>query len=250
MGAGAVFFDGSGTQIRHIARSLGNGTSNIAEYAAVVEALKVAREIKQETPDAQFTFKSDSQVIVRQISGEYAVRQDALVPYHREAVKLADELGATFEWMGREGNTVADMLSKTALVLDGEPFDAKTILFRAKEALSLGAEPTFQALLSHIVAAEGDPVRTSLLLYQTKFGLHANSRKSVDDCRAIAVERYGEKRVADFEIAYLAARGPKTKLEMMRFIASGLPLVLAAIKAKQTKLEKAFFQKRPGVGIG
>ena len=58
----------------------------------------------------------DSQLVVRQMAGEYKVRSERLLPYHAHLVRLVGEFSEVrFEWIPREENVRADELSKEAL---------------------------------------------------------------------------------------------------------------------------------------
>ena len=66
---------------------LGKTTNNEAEYTAVIKALEAARQIKAE----QITVFSDSELLVKQINGQYKVKSEKLRPLFRQAIELLDE---------------------------------------------------------------------------------------------------------------------------------------------------------------
>ena len=68
MGIGAVIYR-DGKEVRRICEHAGEGTNNIAEYTAMIRSIEIAREI-----DDEIVIKSDSELIVKQMSGEYKVR--------------------------------------------------------------------------------------------------------------------------------------------------------------------------------
>lgn len=88
-------------------------TNNVAEYVGAIRALEylVAREYR-----GTVVVFGDSQLVVRQMAGEYDVRAEHLRPYHDHLQSLAQRLGEVrFTWVPREENTVADALSQRAI---------------------------------------------------------------------------------------------------------------------------------------
>lgn len=91
------------------AEDIGYGTNNRAEYTALLEGLKVARDhgVKD------LTVRSDSQLLVRQMQGEYKVKNKGLIPLRIEAENLVRQFDRVrFEHIPRELNEEADALSK------------------------------------------------------------------------------------------------------------------------------------------
>ena len=91
---------------------LGTKTNNEAEYTAVIRALEYMkyRNIKYAK------IFCDSQLLVRQIKGEYKVKAPTLIPLHKHAKKLIHELeNVKFQWIKREENSHADSLANKAI---------------------------------------------------------------------------------------------------------------------------------------
>jgi ribonuclease HI len=86
-------------------------TNNVAEYRALIATLEYARN---EYPGRPVDVHGDSQLTIRQMTGEYAVRSDTIRPLWREAKSLARQLDVSFQWVPREENERADALSKQA----------------------------------------------------------------------------------------------------------------------------------------
>lgn len=109
MGAGAVVECGG--RRRTVAKPLGRGTNNVAEYEAAIAGLGLA--IAMGATSA--TLHGDSQLILRQLGGQYDVKAPALKALHAQAKALMAELGAVkLDWIPREKNAEADALSKAA----------------------------------------------------------------------------------------------------------------------------------------
>lgn len=85
-------------------------TNNVAEYAGAICALEwlVRRGYRGEVEVV-----GDSQLVVRQMTGEYRVRAEHLGPYHERLRQLGQAFRSiTFRWVPREENARADALSK------------------------------------------------------------------------------------------------------------------------------------------
>jgi len=88
-------------------------TNNIAEYQAVLSALEWLLRYGHKNRDV--TVKTDSQLVVNQINGVYAVRSVNLIPLHKKAITLAREFAnIAFQWIPRKQNKEADALSRKA----------------------------------------------------------------------------------------------------------------------------------------
>lgn len=107
-----VAVSATGEEIAHDSGCLGKGqTNNIAEYHALVQALKWAKERGY---SEHLTFRMDSQFVVRQVNYIYAVKAEHLRPLCQEARRLLEGLDASLVWIPREDNTRADALSRQA----------------------------------------------------------------------------------------------------------------------------------------
>jgi ribonuclease HI len=94
-----------------IAKWIGNQDNNVAEYAALMEALQyaVARKARK------LHVYSDSQVVVRQMTGEYVCRSPRLYSLHWTCRKLARSLKFSISHVRREFNVEANRLAQSAL---------------------------------------------------------------------------------------------------------------------------------------
>jgi ribonuclease HI len=88
----------------------GPATNNIAEYTAVIAALRWAYKAGH----TAMTVRSDSQVLVRQITGEYGCHTPALQALLAAVQKARDLMTVAVEWIPREQNEAADALSRQA----------------------------------------------------------------------------------------------------------------------------------------
>ena len=107
-GIGAQVTDEDGVILGEIAKGLGETTNNVAEYTAVIGGLELAKELGAKT----VTLRSDSQLLINQLTGRYRVKSEHLQPLHRRARSLGAGFDRiTFEHVPREQNTAADSLA-------------------------------------------------------------------------------------------------------------------------------------------
>ena len=91
---------------------IGVATNNVAEYRALIAGLEKAVELGVTELDVV----SDSELLVRQMTGVYKVKNKALVELSLEASRLARQLGrVTYRAVPREHNELADRLVNEAL---------------------------------------------------------------------------------------------------------------------------------------
>jgi ribonuclease HI len=91
---------------------IGEATNNVAEYRALLLALAEAEKISP----SSLTILSDSELLVRQLTGEYRVKSDLLRPLHREACRrLRGFPGARILHVERGDNRDADRLANRAI---------------------------------------------------------------------------------------------------------------------------------------
>lgn len=89
-------------------------TNNVAEYMALVKALEWLLEHK--LAGEELVIRGDSQLVIKQLRGEYAVRSPRLAqPYRRVVALLSRFSSYRVEWIPREKNSEADALSAEAL---------------------------------------------------------------------------------------------------------------------------------------
>jgi ribonuclease HI len=107
-GIGVQLTDREGAVVAEIARGIGEATNNVAEYTAVIEGLSLASELGARV----VTVRSDSQLLINQLTGRYRVKSAHLEPLHRRARSLAAGFErAAFEHVPRERNSEADRLA-------------------------------------------------------------------------------------------------------------------------------------------
>jgi ribonuclease HI len=92
--------------------AIGVATNNVAEYSALIAGLERARDLRLDAVEVV----SDSELLVKQMRGEYKVKNAALRELSLEASRLAREIGkVTYTAVRREHNELADSLVNEAL---------------------------------------------------------------------------------------------------------------------------------------
>jgi ribonuclease HI len=111
-GYGVRIESADGTFLDELHGPLGIATNNVAEYNGLLAALRYALE--HGYPDVRI--KSDSELLVKQMRGEYKVKHQGLQPLHQQARALSSRLRrVTFEHVRREFNKEADRLSNLGM---------------------------------------------------------------------------------------------------------------------------------------
>ena len=112
-GLGAVLQDAAtGAVVAELARYLGTRTNNYAEWTAVEDALREALRLGATHVDLRL----DSELVARQISGRYRVKNLDLKPMHASVMAMLGQLGSyTVGHVPRELNKEADRLSNVAI---------------------------------------------------------------------------------------------------------------------------------------
>lgn len=111
---GFVLEDADGRQLASVAEAIGQATVAVAEYRAVLAGLRAVADHGL----AAVEVRTDSRLVVAQMTGEAPVRSRAVAPLHAEARDLAMRIGTVaYRWVPAEQNGAADAL--VAAVLNG-----------------------------------------------------------------------------------------------------------------------------------
>ncbi len=109
---GFVLCDPSGAEVQAVGEFLGSVTNNVAEYRGLIAGLQAAAQAAVPVLEVSM----DSELVVRQMTGEYRVKNAGLKPLHAEARAAASRIGkVTFTSVRREHNQRADELVNEAL---------------------------------------------------------------------------------------------------------------------------------------
>ena len=111
-GYGVYIQGADGAPIEELHGGLGVATNNVAEYSGLLAALRWAAEHGHR----RIHIRADSELLVKQMRGEYRVKNEGLKPLFLQACALIRGIGdVTFEHVRRELNKDADRLSNLGM---------------------------------------------------------------------------------------------------------------------------------------
>lgn len=111
-GIGIVMLDEGGNVVKEICDYIGQTTNNIAEYTALVTAMKEAIEVGCE----EIEVFSDSELMVKQIKGEYQIKNEGLKRLYSQVSQLMKEFRSfSINHVKREFNKRADELANEGI---------------------------------------------------------------------------------------------------------------------------------------
>ncbi|MFH1562150.1 MAG: ribonuclease HI family protein [Nitrospirota bacterium] len=124
-GIGVAIYNEKEDLIAQISEFIGKTTNNVAEYSAVIKALEYA--LSQNTKN--LTIFSDSELIVKQLNGEYLIKNTTLKTLAFKASELMDKFTKVkIIYIPREKNKLADKLASQSVKV-GQVGQASSLLF-------------------------------------------------------------------------------------------------------------------------
>lgn len=121
-GFGAVVRDARDPSVPLITagRFIGRATNNVAEYSGLVFVMQKAAELGAD----EVTVRGDSELVIKQMKGEYRVKNANLRPYYEQACAVARGLEKVrYEHNLRDANKLADRLANLAMDRKGDVDD-------------------------------------------------------------------------------------------------------------------------------
>ena len=104
--------DGRGKVLAEIAEGIGVATNNVAEYRAAIAGLAKAKELGA----TDVTLRSDSRLLIEQLSGRFRVKHPTLIRLSQDARRLLAEFPhVKLEHVPREQNKHADRLANAGV---------------------------------------------------------------------------------------------------------------------------------------
>ncbi|HLN85165.1 MAG TPA: ribonuclease HI family protein [Candidatus Limnocylindrales bacterium] len=111
-GCGAAIFDENGAVVKELSRYLGRTTNNVAEYEGLLMGLDALIRLGRK----KIRVQSDSQLLVRQLNGEYRVKDEKLKVLYQRAMSLLRQFDSyRILHVYREMNKVADRLANRGI---------------------------------------------------------------------------------------------------------------------------------------
>lgn len=106
-GIGVIVYDQEGREISRYSEYVGLRTNNEAEYLALIKSLEIAKSLGI----VEVELYSDSELLVKQINGEYRVRDEKILKLYTIAQDLMKRLKVKLTHINREENREADRLA-------------------------------------------------------------------------------------------------------------------------------------------
>lgn len=115
-GVGVVVLDAGGKKVKDLSKYIGEATNNIAEYSALIYALEEALILRAD----EVKINMDSELVAKQLSGEYRVKDSGIKPLFERALNMLKSF-KHFEinHIERSRNKEADKLVNKAINLAG-----------------------------------------------------------------------------------------------------------------------------------
>ena len=111
-GIGGVFLGENNEELYRFSKYLDDATNNEAEYSALIRGLEVGLELNI----MDIKIYADSELVVKQVNGEYKVKHERMRPLHRSAIALLCQYrNWSLQHIPRDDNTIADKLSKQGM---------------------------------------------------------------------------------------------------------------------------------------
>ncbi len=117
-GSGAYITDENGRILKAVSKFLGHQTNNFAEYEAVILGLHEAKKILgKKTKVTEVEVRMDSELVQRQLSGKYQIKEPTLFPQFIKIwnLRVTDFPHLSFSHVRREQNEDADKLANEAM---------------------------------------------------------------------------------------------------------------------------------------
>lgn len=111
-GIGVAIFNEDYQLVEDVCRFIGETTNNVAEYQAMILAAQKAVACHAK----EVVFRTDSELLVRQLNGVYRVKSANILPLYDELIKLLDKIPAwEIQHVRREENVIADALANRGI---------------------------------------------------------------------------------------------------------------------------------------
>lgn len=115
-GIGVVILDSAKKKLKELYKYIGESTNNVAEYSALICGLEEASLIKAD----EVVVHLDSELVVKQLNGEYRVKNADIKPLFEKALGILKTFSAfEIKHIVREKNKEADKLVNKAINLAG-----------------------------------------------------------------------------------------------------------------------------------
>lgn len=160
-GIGLVIYDGlTGEVVYELGDYLGTATNNVAEYTALVRALEIAKDLGA----AKVEVFADSELMIKQLNGQYKVKNEGLLPLYQKVRLQAGKIAScTYTHVPRAKNKRADQLANLAMDKkamvggDAQETGVSSENTSAKPGAAFAKPPQGTAIIQEIAFAYSSP---------------------------------------------------------------------------------------------
>ncbi|NQT95567.1 MAG: ribonuclease HI family protein [Candidatus Omnitrophica bacterium] len=130
-GIGVVVTDGSGL-VKEVAKYIGEATNNVAEYTALIFGMEEVRNLGAK----ELVINTDSELLAKQLGGEYKVKSQTLKGLYAKVTKMLDSFNEIrVNHINREENKGADRLANKAIDNAGKKRVGKSFILKHKNSV-------------------------------------------------------------------------------------------------------------------
>ena len=190
----------TGELLAERAEYLGETTNNVAEYSGLVAGLTMAKEIDEL---ASVEVRLDSNLVVKQMSGEWKIKHDDMRRLALQARAILPVSQVRYQWVPRAQNSAADRLANAAMdaAAQGRTWQPEPAAYAGAMSESTSAEGTAPSRLSYRVLTGEDNdefcQRVSAALADG-YQLHGSPSIPVDGTKTVVAQALIDPRVLGF----------------------------------------------------
>ena len=128
-GIGVILEDADKQVVRNIDKFIGNATNNVAEYTALIVGMEAACKLGAK----EISVNTDSELLAKQLGGEYKVKNPVLKGLHTKILKILDNFDqVVINNIPREENKGADKLANKAIDSSAKIRVGKSFILKSK----------------------------------------------------------------------------------------------------------------------
>ena len=131
-GIGVVVTDASGEVVQNLSKFIGETTNNVAEYSALIFGMEETRNLGAK----DLTINTDSELIAKQLGGEYKIKSPALKGLYKKVTQILQSFDEVkINQIDREKNKGADKLANQAIDNAQKKRVGKSFILKSKNSI-------------------------------------------------------------------------------------------------------------------
>jgi len=129
-GIGILVTDSKGKAVKEVSKFIGTATNNVAEYTALIFGMEEVRNLEAK----EITINTDSELLAKQLGGEYKVKSSALKDLYAKVMQILKSFSEVrVNNIPREENKEADKLANKAIDNAGKKRVGKSFILKSKQ---------------------------------------------------------------------------------------------------------------------